>query len=213
MTGVLKLYHLAAWDLFGLAGLRYLDLSETFALNCDIQGVSGPYAGQSGVVHDRFETRNYFSGANFGLRARHLSGPLSVEISGRVALGLNHEVENVAGGFYSYNFTAPYASGPEGVFAQPANEGRTSSDRFAMVPELQLKIGYALSSRLRATLGYDFLYFSNVLRAGDQLNRELPKGQTFNQADPTISSTSPVRLFKTTDFFTHGVSLGLEFVF
>jgi hypothetical protein len=37
----------------------------------------------------------------------------------------------------------------------------------------------------------------------------VPKGQTFLQAAPTISTTSPAPLFNTTDFYVHGVSIGL----
>ncbi len=82
-----------------------------------------------------------------------------------------------------------------------------------MVPDAQIKVGYAITPRLRATLGYDFLYYSSVLRPGDQINHSIPKGQTFQQGGTTVSTTSPARLYKTTDFFAHGISAGLEFRF
>lgn len=64
---------------------------------------------------------------------------------------------------------------------------------------------------MRHTIGYNFLYCNNVLRPGDQINRSLPKGQTFNQADGSISATSPAPQFNTTSFFAHGATLGLDF--
>jgi hypothetical protein len=213
LMGVFPLYRGKSWEVSGLAGFRYLDLSEKFNLTYDSEGVSGQYAGAVGVAWDNFDTRNEFYGGNFGLRARYADGPLSVEFSPRLAAGLNHEEQNVSGGFEASGFGIGGNSGSEGIFAQPANEGRTSSDRFALVPELQFKIGYALTPWLRATLGYDFLYMSNVIRPGDQITREIPKGQTFQQADAVDSTTSPVRLFKTTDFYAHGLSFGLEFTF
>lgn len=82
-----------------------------------------------------------------------------------------------------------------------------------MVPEVQLKIGYALTPRLRVTLGYDFLYYSNVLRPSEQIDRNVPKGQTFRQASPVISTITPSHKFQTTDFFAHGFSLGMELRF
>ena len=54
---------------------------------------------------------------------------------------------------------------------------------------------------------------SSVLRPGDQLNRELPKGQTFGQGMAPPSTTSPARLSNTSDFFAHGLSVGMEFRF
>ena len=210
-TGVVSLLRTSSFELTGLAGFRYLDLAESLNLTADIEGVNGRYTGQSGVVSDTFQTRNQFYGGLVGLRGRYIAGPLSIDVTGRVAMGDSHEVLNIWGGFQSRNFTAPVASGPEGVFAQPANEGRTSASRFAVVPEVQFKLGYAVTPWMRATVGYDFLYYSNVLRPGDQINRQLPKGQTFNQADPVISTTSPTRLFNTTDFYANGVSVGIDF--
>lgn len=212
-VGVISLYRKPSWELSGLVGLRYLDLYENFKITSDIEGVTGPYARQSGVVTDKFDTQNQFFGGLIGLRGRYSEGSLSVDLAARVSLGVTHQIEDIAGGFVASNFPAGTTTGPEGIFAQPANEGRTSATKFSVVPDLQIKIGYAITPRLRATIGYDFLYYGGVLRPGDQINRNTPKGQTFNQADPTISTTSPTRLFKTSDFFAHGLSFGMEFRF
>lgn len=213
-TGVINLYRNAAWNLDGLAGFRYLDLSEQFNLMYDSEGVSDHYVGMSGRAWDEFATENKFYGGNFGLRARYTEGSLSVELSACAAPGLSDEVQRVSGGFFADNFVSSgSSSGSEGVFAQPANEGQTSSQRFAIVPDMQFKLGYELTPWLRATLGYEFLYYSNVIRPGDQINREIPKGQTFQQGKATDSTESPSRFFKTTDFYAHGLSFGLEFTF
>jgi hypothetical protein len=144
-----------------------------------------------------------------GLRGRYVSRPLYFDLIARVAMGTSHEVVNVSGRYESFNFTAPHAGGPEGIFAQPANEGQTSANDFAVVPEVQLRIGYAATNWLSVSLGYDFLYFSSVVRPGDQINRNLPKGQTFQQGGNSISTTSPARLFNTTDFLAHGLTVGM----
>jgi Putative beta barrel porin-7 (BBP7) len=212
-AGVINFQHSPTWQFSGLVGFRYLDLSETFNLTSDIQGVSGLYANQSGVVSDTFQTRNQFYGGMIGLRMGFNLPRLSADLTVRAALGSTREVQNVWGGFTSINFPNPgFNSGPEGIFAQPANEGRRSANKFSVVPDAQLKLTYAITSWMQASAGYDFLYFTNVIRPGDQINRELPKGQTFNQANPFGSSTtSPAKLFQTTDFFAHGWSFGLQF--
>jgi hypothetical protein len=207
--GVISLYRSPALEILGLVGFRYFDLSETFHLRSDIQGVSGRYTGQSGIVTDTFQTRNQFYGEILGLRGRYSLGRLALELTTRVAIGYSHEVQNVWGGFIAYNFNAPVSVGPEGVFAQPANEGRRAGNRFSMIPEAQLKASFAVTSWLSISLGYEFMYVSNVLRPTDQIDRNLPKGQTFLQAAPTISTTSPAQLFRTTDFFAHGLSFGV----
>ena len=212
-TGVISLHRGSSWEVSGLVGARYLDLSEAFNLTYESVGISGLYNGSIGAARDAFETRNEFSGGMLGLRGRYASGRLSVDLSGRVAVGVNHQTENVAGGFWATRLNSRSSAGREGVFAQPANEGRTSMNSFAVVPDAQIKIGYALTPRLRATLGYDFLYLSSVLRPGDQISHYVPKGQTFQQGGTNTSTTSPARYSETTDFFAHGFSLGLEFRF
>ena len=212
-TGVISLYRGSSWEVSGLVGARYLDLSEAFNLTYESKGVSGLYTGSIGSASDTFETENQFCGATLGLRGRYASGRLSVDLAGRVALGVSHQTENVAGGFWARRLTSGYSAGREGIFAQPANEGRTSMDSFAVVPDAQIKIGYAITPRLRATIGYDFLYYSSVLRPGDQISHYVPKGQTFQQGGTSTSTTSPARYSETTDFFAHGFSFGLEFRF
>ena len=211
-TGVVSLYRGSNWEVSGIVGARYLDLSETFNLAYESLGVTGNYSGDIGSASDTFHTRNQFYGGMFGLRGRYSSGRLSVDLSGRVAFGASHQIENVTGGFWSQSF-GKFTAGSEGVFAQPANEGRTAMDGFAFVPDAQIKIGYAITPRLRATVGYDFLYVSSVLRPGDQISHYIPKGQTFNQGGATPSTTSPARFSSTTDFFAHGFSFGVEYRF
>jgi hypothetical protein len=63
--------------------------------------------------------------------------------------------------------------------------------RFAVAPEVGLKIGYDLKENLRVYAGYNFLYVNHVARPGDQ-------------------DLLPASI-RQTDFWAHGVSLGLEF--
>ena len=209
-VGVISLYRSPSWEVSGLLGARYLDLDETFSLDYSSVGVTGRYVGMSGGANDTFRTQNQFIGGVLGLRGSYTTGRVSVDMTGRVALGATHQTETVTGGFYSIGQSGPYVTGPAGIFAQPANEGRTSRDRFSVVPDVQIKIGYALTPRIRATIGYDFMYFSGVMRPTDQMSHYIPKGQTFQQGGKNVSTTSPARLSDSSDFFAHGLCLGLE---
>jgi opacity protein-like surface antigen len=209
-TGVATFFRNSSWTVSALAGFRYLDLSESFNLFYDSVGRGGVYLGQSGTAWDQFKTSNRFFGATLGLRTLYLNGPFSIEMSGRLGIGANYQVIDIGGGFTSLNYITPIGGGPQGVFAQPANEGRYSAVDFAVVPEAQIKFGYNLTPSARITIGYDVLYESSVVRPTDQINRNLPKGQTFQQGGTVSSSTSPTRLFNTTDFYAHGISAGLS---
>jgi Putative beta barrel porin-7 (BBP7) len=210
-VGVMNLYGGSTFEFAGLLGFQYLDLAEAFHLFYYSKGESGFYFGQSGTINETFQTRNHFYGGVLGLRGRYRLGRLTADLTARVALGANNEVENVWGAFYSFNYIRPNMSGLEGIFAQPANEGRRSASRFAAVPQAQLRIGYALTPQVRITAGYDFVFFTSVLRPGDQINRNLPKGQTFQQGQDVDSTTSPTPYFNSSHFYAHGLSLGLDF--
>jgi hypothetical protein len=206
-TAVYSMYRSSRWELSALAGFRYLDLSENFDLSDTLVGQSGPFVGQSGTVSDHFGTTNQFFGAAVGLRGGTSWGPVSLSVTGRIAVGPSYEVLNVSGAFQAINFTA--SSGAQGIFAQPSNSGTHSSTVFAVVPEVEVKLGFDVTSAVRLTLGYDFIYYSSVVRPGYQLNRDLPKGQVFQQGGTSISSTSPFPLFDKTSFFAQGLSLGV----
>jgi hypothetical protein len=213
LTGVLPIYRDAAWQVSGLVGGSFLQLNEALNLTADLEGLptSDLYAGQSGSAIDQFKTRNRFYGASLGLRGRYTFGPMFLEGTGRFSFGASQEVLTVNGGYQDFN--APFASnhGPEGIFAMPANEGTFSRTNFAVVPQVQVKIGYNITPSIALTIGYDFLYDSNVIRPGDQINRNIPKGQTFQQDGTPASLTSPAKLFRTTDFFAEGITVGLVF--
>ena len=213
LTGVLPLYRNARWQVSGLAGGTFLQLNEGFNLTADLEGLaSSPlYGGQSGYVVDEFKTRNRFYGATLGLRGRYSYGPMFFEGTGRVSLGASQEVLTVNGGYADFGAMFASTSGPYGIFAMPANEGTFSQTHFAVVPQVQLKVGYNITPSIALTIGYDFLYDSNVIRPGDQINRNIPKGQTFQQDGTAASLTSPARLFRTTDFYAQGISIGLVF--
>jgi hypothetical protein len=223
-NGVVNLYRDSSWELSGLGGFRYLNLSEGFNLYLNIAGVANSaYTTEYGWTSDNFSTQNHFYGATLGLRGKYNLGPMFVEASGWVSFGANNESLDVSGYFQEFNTPIvsgipgvafgqrPLIQGPNGIFAQPSNEGQTSGTRFAVVPEVSLKLGYNLTSSIQLTVGYDFLFISSVLRPTDQIDRSFSKGLPFQQ-DPT-STTGPVRFFKTSTFYAQGLSVGVSYRF
>jgi hypothetical protein len=223
-NGVATLYRDASVELSALGGFRYLNLSESFNLRLDIVGVPGTmYSGESGWTGDQFTTRNHFYGATLGLRGKYHFGPMFIETTGRLSFGADNEVQNVSGGFQEFNTPIvsgipgvafglrPVTTGPNGIFAQPSNEGQTSAAKFAVVPEVSIKLGYQIDPSLALTVGYDLLFISNVLRPTDQIDRNFSKGLPFLQ-DPT-STVGPTRRFKTSSFYAQGVTFGVSYRF
>ena len=97
--------------------------------------------------------------------------------------------------------------------ALPTNSGHMARDTLAIVPELGINAGVQLTTHMRATIGYSFLYLSNVLRPGDQIDRTLNATQIPTVVgNPTLVGTPrPLASFRETDFWANGFNAGLEF--
>jgi hypothetical protein len=103
---------------------------------------------------------------------------------------------------------------PAGVLATASNSGHFTHDVFSVVPEAQLKIGYQFSRYLNGFLGYNFLYWSNVVRPGTQINRtvDLQGVPTSGVYNPALTTTSPAPpTFAQSGFWAQGVNFGLQF--
>jgi hypothetical protein len=202
-NGLLNLGRGSSWNVNLLAGFRYLDLGEEL----NFYGRGELPTGDFFTVADSFRTRNQFYGGQVGSRVGYQWGRFSGELDARLALGCNHEMVNVGGqSIVSVGGTATPSSG--GVFALPTNITRQSRNGFAAVVDAQLKIGYAVTEHLRLTVGYEFLYWTNVARPGDQIDRTLNRSQELGRT--LVGAARPTPLFNTSSFWAHGLNFGAE---
>jgi hypothetical protein len=207
-----------------LGGFRYVDLAEDLTVQLQSNAIDdgmvnflgNTFPAPAGIVtSDIFRTRNQFYGGQLGLRGEYTLGKFVVSTTGKVALGSNHEVVEVMGSSTLLMPPGtPPLSVPVGQFAGPSNIGRRTRDEFAVVPEVEVKLGYQLTSWLRATVGYDFLYLSRVVRPGSQVDLLVndsvnPVNGVFGMP-PLDKSAFPQPLFNRTDFWAQGVTFGLE---
>ncbi len=189
-----------------LGGARYLDLREGLGLGFSATSPEGAVL----AFTDQFSTRNQFWGGNLGARGEVRFGNLFVGASGEVALGEMHESVS-AGGATTFTAVAGGFQNSGGFFAQPSNSGRRTADVFAVVPEVGVQVGYDVTSHLRAFVGYEFLYVSDVVRPGDQIDRRINPSQFF--ARPLVGPAVPAPLFNHTDFWAQGLTFGLSLQF
>jgi len=198
-----------------LAGFRYLELREgigiieNLAVNPDV-----PTIGGSGLaVADQFDTRNRFYGGQLGLRGEYRWRNTFVNMIGSVALGSMHEEIDIRGS----TVITPSGSTPTalagGVLALPTNSGHFSRDKFAVVPQIDINVGYQMTRHLRAFVGYSFLYASNVVRPGDVIDRTVNLTQIPSNLGPgsLMGPARPALFVRDTEFWAQGMNFGLEF--
>ncbi|HEY8504707.1 MAG TPA: BBP7 family outer membrane beta-barrel protein, partial [Gemmataceae bacterium] len=162
------------------------------------------------AVTDRFETRNQFYGPAVGGWFEWRKGKWVGLINGKVGLGVMHQVVQVSGETRGVPAGGTATTVPGGLLAQPSNIGRTVRDVFAAVPEAGVRIGYRFTDRLMGSIGYSFLYASDVVRPGDQIDPVVAPGQVpASSAFGTPGPNRPGRLFRQNDFWAHGFTVGL----
>jgi len=203
------------FDLF--AGPRYLNLSEELTIVEDIQTLPRSeltppdfpdnLLNRRFSVTDQFATRNQFYGGQVGVQGTWQRGRWSVDGRAKLGIGVNHQTLKIDG-----YFSPPLDVKPGGLFALASNIGTYDRDRFAFVPEFGISIGYNFTEAIRGSIGYNFLYISNVIRPGDQIDPVLDANllPTVTTTLPRVNPPRPAVLFRETDYWAQGLTVGLE---
>lgn len=198
-----------------LAGFRYLRLTEELLLVEAGQG--------NGLIFpfiDDFKTRNDFWGGQLGVRAEVLFGRLFVNASGQIALGNMSSTTDILGvAIVNYDNAIAPVLPPTlvagGTYAQPTNIGRHQTDRFAVLSQAEVNVGYQLGA-VRLSVGYTLLHANQVLRPGDQIDRVINTTQfaLFNGLPANLVGIPRPAFFpNTSDFWAQGINFGLELNF
>jgi hypothetical protein len=225
-NGLYRILQASNWNLNVVGGFRFLDLTE----HINIQTITNDFAGaltgpnnQMEVpgstlsVFDGFHTSNQFYGGQIGFQTTAAFGS-GWYITGRAILGLGDTVQNIniSGNTVQFQPGVGLTTAPAGGLTTAGNIGHFTHDAFSVVPEAQLKIGYQLGRFVNLFVGYNFLYWSNVVRPGTAISRNvdfqgIPTSFIYNPAAPALAPPPPS--FVNTGFWAQGINLGILFTF
>jgi hypothetical protein len=207
-------------DITLLGGFRYLDLREGLTIVSNETLLAGTFgAPGSFTATDGFSTRNQFFGAQIGAKAQAQMGRFDGLVLAKVALGDNYETVGISGSSISSGFGGQFPAGgamfPGGIFAQDSNIGQQSRNQFAAVPEVQAQVGYLLPFGVRAFVGYDLIYMSNVVRPGNQIDTTLNLSGAAGITPGAVFSGAarPAATFNNSSFWVQGINFGANFRF
>lgn len=195
-----------------LIGYRYWNVSDSVQINENLTALANQTAVPAGTrfqITDRFATSNNFHGGMIGLSGEKQRGRWFVGGRASVALGVNSQTIDISGSTVITPPGGTPTSYPGGLLTQPSNIGHYTRSAFAVVPEVGVRAGAQITEHARVFVGYNFLYMSNVVRAGDQIDLRVNPNQlppNNGLGGPALPAFTP----KTTDFWAQGISLGLE---
>jgi hypothetical protein len=208
-----------------LFGFRYANLAEAVQIASSATPFdpgfglffngSGFGPGNTALVNDSFSTQNVFRGGQVGGRVSVQKGALTATLTGKLGIGVVEQTVDI-NGYSTLMGSAGQLTVPGGLLAVPSNSGHFSQNKFAVLPEGNLILGWQISDCLRLQAGYNILYVSSVVRPGDAIGRtvdtrQVPTDISFNPQAPRVSV--PGFSFHTTDYWTQGVTLGVTLTY
>ncbi len=208
-----------------LVGFRWYQLQERLQIFEDLEvNVTDPEFilppdfppnGTRSTVTDLFTTNNDFVGGEIGFDWGIERNRWSLGLLSKLAIGNNRQEVIISGG----TTLTPVQGDPPppqegGLLAQVSNIGRYERDSFSVIPELDINLGYKLTQNLKLRVGYTFLYWTDVVRPGDQIDREIngtlvPRfGEEPNAVIPPFR---PQFVFNETNVLIQGINIGGEY--
>jgi hypothetical protein len=197
-----------------LAGIRYLNLRDAITIDSGFTAhdpATGALIG-SAASHESFRASNKFYGTQVGLDAHSHWGCLTLDLLGKVAMGWVHQEASISGFATTVlaDGTTTFFPNESILYVQKTNVGSHSRDRFAVVPELLVKLGYQITPHVRACVGYDLLTVTSVERSGAAIDPAVNPSKTqFIQVRQPSDIVRPAFQFHGTDFWAQGITFGL----
>jgi hypothetical protein len=152
---------------------------------------------------DKSKIYNRFYGGHLGVQGELWHDSWFLGFQGHCAFGLTTHRVNVFG---DNVFATPFGRdwGPVGLLVQPSNSGKCDNSTLDVVYEFNVRAGCQLTSWLRVHVGYTLIYWTNPIRAGDQVDLSIDRNQgSGGAARPRVP-------FADDWLFATGGSVGIE---
>lgn len=206
VRGLFQLYQDETWRWYAVGGAKFIQFRNQ--LNVVNTGYDEPELNVLYGVEDNYYAYDRFYGGQIGIKAEAQSGPWFANCLLGCGLGANEQrLRTDAAREVRTPLTRDKR--PIGLLVQYSNIIDETRVAFSAVPELQVNLGWAPTEWFRAQVGYGFTAWTNVLRAGDQVDPVVNTDQ-INGPDYT-GPARPTVPWKESTFWAQGFSIGAEF--
>jgi hypothetical protein len=192
----------------GLAGFRMVALDDDLQIHESPTLTAGGLS-STNLIEDHFQALNRFYGGQLGVVGEWRLDRWSFNLNTKLGLGVTQQTVRISGSTTAIDPFGNTITLPGGLLALAPNMGNHNRNVFTVVPEVGLNVGYQVTDHIRAFVGYDFLYWSNVARAGQQI--DFGVNQRLMAGGPGGGPARPAFAFNATDFWAQGITAGVEF--
>jgi hypothetical protein len=193
-------------------GYRFMLLGDGVSITEDLTAIASSPADQGQfLINDKFNSNNQFHGGELGFVAEARRERWTFELLSRLALGNNYQTVQIDGSTVISNSQQDDGTYQGGLLALPTNIGTYSRNQFSVIPQLNANLGYNITPRLRAIVGYTFLYWGNVARAGEQISLDVNETYIPAGFETPQGPRRPAFIWQPNDFWAQGLNLGLDY--
>jgi hypothetical protein len=216
-----KLLNDANRRITALFGFRYIDLHEDLSVSSRSRVLPGnitsfyglPFGSPAVVdVADSFDTRNQYTVFQLGFNTDWRYRRWTFNWGMKLGLGSVYQTLDITGN--SGLITTPGAPRNEvlgGLLAVSSNIGRYHGAQFVVIPEGKLNVAYRMFGNVEIGAGYNFTYFSRVIRPSDQIDPVISTTQIPTSANYGIPGFSgrPAVALNQRDFWVQGLNFSV----
>ena len=201
-----------------IGGYRWLRFNDRVAITEDLlvlDAVFGVEPGTNIRVYDSFKAFNDFHGLELGLDGELRSGDFFFGWLAKLAVGKNFRQVQIEGQTVVTSPAGAVAVNRGGLLTQLSNIGTYNFDEYTVIPELGVRVGYQLGDLCRLSVGYTFIYWPGVVRAGEQIDLVVNPRLIPPVIIPPafVGPLRPAALLADSDMWIQGLNLGVEFRF
>lgn len=186
-------------------GPRFYHLDDSIHIREELTSTA---SGNEFLLVDSFETENSFLGGEIGLKARRRKGRWQADLGLALGIGATRQELDIAGSTRVRSPTGG-AEFANGFLAQPTNIGSYDETVFSLVPRLEFDLEWEFADGWSATVGYNLLYWTNVLRAAEQIDGTVNADLLAPALVGTTGANRPAATLNESDYLAHGISFGI----
>lgn len=191
-----------------LLGFQFMEFEEHLSVLSQTQPIGSI---ERWAVSDRFDTTNDFQGGEIGFHWQAQRHVWTFDLLGRVAVGNVHQLVNISGQTVHTDTGGTETLLAGGLLAQRTNSGTHERDVLGLIPQAQATLGVFLTPQLRFTLGYSLIYWTNVVRPTDSIDRDLNPQLLPPESVPFSGPERPAFAFRQQEFWAQGFHAGLDY--
>ena len=158
-----------------LVGYRAITFSDSVNIDSNLTSINPDNSNFVAVgttinASDRFSSSNTFNGFDTGFAGEYNTGKFSFQSAFRIALGMTQSNVKVNGYTTTIVPGADSISSVGGLYALSSNIGDVGNKAVSIIPQVNTRAGYMITDSIKASLGYNLLVWTGVVRSANMID-------------------------------------------